>query len=156
MKTQILDRARRVPGVSLALFVLLALSSCGLDEVDIPPLIGPSELGLSLQLTASPDTINADGVSQSVVRLVARDENGAPAPGRQILFQHDGDGVLVAGSIVVGPLQTGFSVATDSAGVAQVVYTAGTGIGTVTIFVRPYNLDGTVIPFSRTVRILQR
>jgi hypothetical protein len=141
---------------SLALLLLLGMSACGLDDVDIPPLIGPSELGLSVQLTVSPDTLNADGVSQSVVRLMARDQNGKPAPGRQILFQHDGDGFLVAGSLVVGPLQSGLSLATDSGGVAQVVYVAGTDFRTVTIFVRPYSFDGTVIDFSRTVRILQR
>jgi hypothetical protein len=149
--------ARPLARVSLGLLVLLGLGSCGLDEVHVPPLVGPSELGLSVQLTASPDTINADGVSQSVVRLVARDQNGRPAAGRQILFiLEEGDGVMVAGSVVVGPLQGGLSLATDSGGVAQVVYTAGTGFGTVTIGVRPYSFDGTVIPFLREVRILQQ
>lgn len=156
MTTPIARRRWSASAASLALLVLLGMGGCGLDEVNVPPLVGPSELGLSVQLTVSPDTINADGVSQSVVRLVARDENGKPAAGRQILFQHDGDGFLVAGSLIVGPLQTGLSLATDSAGVAQAVYIAGTEIRTVTIFVRPYSFDGTVIDFSRTVRILQR
>jgi hypothetical protein len=151
-------RARPTAAAGVAFLTLLALGSCGLDEVKIPPLVGPSELGLSVALSASPDTVNADGVSQSVVRLVARDQNGKPAPGRQMLFQlEQGDGLLVAGSIVVGPLQGGISLATDNAGVAQVVYTAGFSAGsTATIGVRPYSFDGTVIPFLREVRILQR
>jgi len=158
MKTRTLGRrARPLAGACLALLAFLASSGCGLDEVGIPALVGPSELGLSVDLKASPDTINADGVSQSVVRLVARDENGRPAAGRPILFQLiEGDGVLVAGSLVVGPLQGGLALATDSAGVAQVVYTAGFNTGTATVGVRPYSFDGTVIPFLRTVRILQR
>jgi invasin-like protein len=152
-------RQRRPPlgGAFLGLLILFGMGSCGLDEVQVPPLIGPSELGLSVDLQASPDTINADGVSQSVVRLVARDQNGKVAPGRQILFQLiEGDGVMVAGSLVVGPLQGGLSLATDNAGVAQVVYTAGFSEGTATIGVRPYSFDGGVQPFLRTVRILQR
>src|SRR5262245_35850050 len=69
------------------LALVVAMNGCGLNEVDVPPLIGPSEAGLSLDLRANPDTISADGVSQSVVRIVARDQNGRPAPNRQLSVQ---------------------------------------------------------------------
>ena len=143
-------RARHAPLVGV-LALAAAMGACGvggLDEVKVPSLIGPSETGLSLDMKASPDTISADGVSQSVVRIQARDQNGRPAPGRQLevrLFQ--GDGVLVAGSIVVGPLQTGVSLLTDSGGVAQVVYTAGFRAPMlVVIVVKPYSFDATYDP----------
>ncbi len=77
--------------------------------------------------------LNADGVSQSVVRLVLRDDKGRPISGRSVLFQHNGDGLMVpsAASTFVGPVQTGLVMATDKNGVANVVYVAGSGIGTV-------------------------
>ena len=56
-------------------------AGCGLDDVQDPPLIGPSETGLSVQLTALPDTLNADGVSQAVVQMVLRNSAGQVVPG---------------------------------------------------------------------------
>ena len=126
----------------------------------MPPLIGPSETGVSLDMKASPDTLNADGVSQSVVRIQVRDQNGKPAPGRQLAVRlAQGDGFLVAGSLVVGPLQTAASLATDSGGVAQVVYTSGFTPGLlVVIAVKPYSFDATNDPLQqeRVVGIFQQ
>ena len=156
------NTARHAPVVGV-LALGAAMGACGvggLDEVNVPSLIGPSETGLSLDMKASPDTISADGVSQSVVRIQARDQNGRPAPGRQLevrLFQ--GDGVLVAGSIVVGPLQTAVTLASDGGGVVQVVYTAGFRPGLlVVIAVKPYSFDATNDPLQqeRVVGILQQ
>ena len=59
-----------------------------------PPLVGPAETGISVQLTALPDTVNADGVSQSTVQLVLRYSDGSPFSGLAVYFAHDGDGVL--------------------------------------------------------------
>jgi hypothetical protein len=121
--------------------VALASGGCGLDEVKVPPLFGPSELGLSLQMGASPDVINADGVSQSVISITARDENGRPAANRLIYVTGEGDGALVAGGVLVGPLQTGFTVQTGNNGVAQVVYQAGFRVQLIYIYARPYGFD---------------
>ena len=145
-----------------ALVLIVAMNGCGvggLDDVKVPPLIGPSEQGLSLDMKASPDTLNADGVSSSVVRILVRDQNGKPAPGRQLSVQIlQGDGFLVAGSLVVGPLQTATSLATDGSGVAQVVYRAGFNIGLVVIAVKPYSFDATNDPLQqeRVVAIYQQ
>ncbi len=141
---------RRGPALG-ALVLIVAMNGCGLEEVSVPGLIGPAENGLSLQMTAVPDKVSADGVSQSIVRIQARDENGRPASNRQLFVTLGGnaDGSLVAGSILVGELQTGISLVTDSNGVAQVVYNAGTRAGTIAqIRVTPYSFDTTTQPFQ--------
>jgi hypothetical protein len=143
----------------LALVGTLALlaAGCGLDEVEPPPPQGPSETGVSVQLSAVPDTVNADGVSEAVVQLVLREPDGTPLRGLAVYFTHDGDGILFpsASSTYVGPIQTGLVMATDSNGVANVVYVAGTGLRTVTVYVRPYGSDATR-GFLRTVEIFQQ
>jgi len=140
-----------------AIGLLLMGAGCGLDKSPDPDLAGPSDTGVSAELTALPDVLNADGVSQSVVRLVLRDSKGGPLSGRSVLFQHNGDGVMApsAASTFVGPVQTGLVMATDKDGTAYVVYVAGGGIGPVTVWVRPYGID-TSFTWERSVEILQR
>jgi hypothetical protein len=152
------ERAHRLPLAAAAVLGLsLAVSGCGLDDVETPQLIGPSETGISVQLTALPDTINADGVSGSTIQLVLRDSAGKAVTGRAVLFEFNGDGVLApsASSQYVGPIQSGLVMATDRDGVANVVYVAGTAITTVTVAVRPYGIDA-ANGFYRTVEIYQR
>jgi len=148
-------RSHIATGVALA--AALVLGGCGMDEVKIPGgLVGPSELGISVQLSASPDIVNADGVSQSVVTATVRDQNGKPLSGKLLFFQlNSGDGAIIAGGILVGPLQTGLSVASGANGVAQIVYQAGYSAGTVTISVRPYGFD-TNSTVTRFIEIWQR
>jgi hypothetical protein len=145
------------PLLALVTTLGLVAAGCGLDQVEEPPLVGPAETGISVQLTALPDTLNADGVSQATVQLVLRHSDGSPFSGLAVYFAHDGDGLLgpSPSSTYVGPVQTGFVMATDNSGVANVVYVAGTGTGTVKVYVRPYNIDGAHF-FERTVEILQR
>ena len=149
----------RLPLAAAAAAVSLALAAtgCGLDKVQTPPLIGPSETGYSVQLTALPDTLNADGVSVSTVQLVLRDAAGKPVSGRAVLFEFNGDGTLVpsANSSYVGPIQSGIVMATDKNGVANVVYVAGSAVTTVVVGVRPYGIDA-ANGFYRTVEIFQR
>jgi hypothetical protein len=141
----------------VAMGLLLVATGCGLDKPPNPDLAGPSDTGVSAELEAMPDVLNADGVSQSVVRLVLRDNKGKPISGLAVLFQCDGDGTLEPSpaSTFVGPIQTGKVMATDKDGLAYVVYVAGLGIRTVTVFVRPYGID-TMYTFSRTVQINQQ
>lgn len=141
----------------LVLGLLAAAAGCGLDKVDDPDLSGPSDTGVSAELTALPDVLNADGVSEAVVRLVLRDSKGQPLSGRAVLFQHNGDGLLVpsAASTFVGPVQTGLVMATDRDGTAYVVYVAGGDIRSVSVWVRPYGIDST-FTWERFVEILQR
>lgn len=140
-----------------AVSVLLGTGGCNLDKQRSAPLVGPAEEGISVQLIAFPDVVNADGVSQAVVELRLKDQSGAPAAGRAVQFEFDGDGKLVPStdSTYVGPIQTGIVMATDQAGVARVVWVAGFQIRTVTVFVRPYGIDS-VNNFFRTVEIIQQ
>jgi PKD repeat protein len=55
---------------------VLAFAGCSLDKQAAPPLTGPSELGLSLAVTATPDVITQDGQSQATIQVIARDSNG--------------------------------------------------------------------------------
>src|ERR1044071_2493084 len=60
------------------------VSGCALDEVDPPALTGPSEFGLSVTATATPNRLPRDGSSQSVVVLLVRDAQGRPVAGQRL------------------------------------------------------------------------
>ena len=62
----------RAQWIVVAVAALLT-SACSLDKQQEPALIGPSNLGLSVTMTASPDRLPRDGTSQSVVTLTVRD-----------------------------------------------------------------------------------
>jgi hypothetical protein len=139
--------------------LLLGSAGCGLDKQKVPDLTGPADVGVSTELVAAPDVLNADGVSQSVVRLVLRDQDGKPISGRAVLFEHDGDGYMApsTASTYVGPVQTGIVMATDKDGVAYVVYVAGTQPGRkIRVTVRPYGIDTSYTPTWRSVEITQK
>ena len=151
-------RPRAARAAALALGMLLVVTGCVLDDHETPPVNGPSQTGLSVQLSALPDTVNADGVSRSVVELVLRDQNGNPAPGRAILFELlAGDGKMIpsAASTYVGPVQTGLVMATSESGQAVVIYVAGKNITTAAIGVRAYSFDA-AREFLSTIEISQR
>ncbi len=151
--------ARIRAGAAVVASLLLALGlGCSLDKQSDPDLAGPSDAGISVELMAATDLLNADGVSSTSIRLILRDDKGRPIVGRSVLFSFDGDGTLMAapGSIYVGPVQTGLVMATNSNGAADVIYVAGRGIGDVIIGVRPYGFD-TAMPFNffKTITITQ-
>ena len=54
----------------------LTLTGCVAHQVEPPPLSGPSDLALSLSVTASPETINQDGASQSRITISAIGPDG--------------------------------------------------------------------------------
>lgn len=162
----------------------LMSGACSLDQVSEPGLVGPSETGLSAQMTALPDVLNADGVSSSVVEMVLRDANGNPVSGRAVLFcttptvpgapsgtpapsivvgecersNTSGSASLSpqAGYTFVGPVQSGIVMATNSDGVARVVWVAGTDHNTIIVIgVRTYGIDASR-GFLQTVQIFQQ
>jgi len=64
-----------------ALVVAIAVvagAGCTLDKQEAPPISGPSELGTSVTLYASPDTLRQDGASQSQITIQAYDSDGKP------------------------------------------------------------------------------
>src|SRR5262245_49034832 len=82
------ERLRRRPmAVTAATALCLGLLGCGVNEVDIPDLFGPSSTGESLVMMATPDVLVADGRSFSVIQGVFRDRNAQPIVGRAILFK---------------------------------------------------------------------
>lgn len=68
-------------------------AACTLGRQDAPPLAGPSELGLSLAVTATPDTITWDGQSVATIRVTALDAASQPAAGVGLRLQTYVDGV---------------------------------------------------------------
>lgn len=125
-----------------------------MQSVDAPLPTGPSELGLSLAITATPDVIFQDGGSQALITILARDAGSQPVAGLNLMVETSVNGVRVDyGSL------SAKSLVTDSQGRATVVYTSpapppptATSDGTVRIVVTPIgqNYDNTV---SREVSI---
>ncbi len=96
-----------------------ALASCTVKSQDPPPLSGPSEFGTSITMTASPDAINQDGGSQSLITITARDANGNPKRNVSLRTDIHVDGVHADfGSL------SARNVVTDANGHATLVYTA--------------------------------
>ena len=104
----------RLSMAALALVLSVIATGCALDDADAPPLMGPSEFGLSVTATAIPDLLARDGVSQSVITLTVRDDRSRPVAGQRV-------------SLGVTPAAAGLSVAevvTDGSGQATFSVTA--------------------------------
>lgn len=150
-KTGLALRRSRYRTVAL-LCLLSAYFGCGLEEVEVPDLRGPSTLGLGIKLTASPDIIVADGFSSSLVTVNLSDENGRALSGREIFFSVSDVGGNFAdiGQLrSTGPdrgVGTGLVVQTDGGGAARVAYVSPprtdlTANASVIIAVRPVGTD---------------
>jgi hypothetical protein len=138
--------------VASMLCSILILNGCGLEEIEIPDLLGPAGLGLNVRLTATPDIITADGFSTSVVQATVRDQNGRPVSGREFFFSvADEDGRAADIGTLRSPatstgVGTGLVVRTNAQGIAQVVYEApprtdATANQIVLVSVRPVGTD---------------
>jgi hypothetical protein len=79
------------PRITLTFVVAGLASGCALTGTNVPPLTGPSELGLSLSLAATPDVLVQDGISRSRVSLTARDPNSRPVRGLAVTVDVEGD-----------------------------------------------------------------
>lgn len=102
-----------------ALAAAVVLGGCTVKKTEAPALSGPSEFGLSLQVTASPDILGQDGSSPSQVQIVARGPDGRPARGVSMRVEITAGGVLAD----YGRLSAR-TVVTGDDGIARVVYTA--------------------------------
>lgn len=109
----------------LTVALVAACWGCEVKKTDVPPPVGPSELGLALSLQANPDTILRDGESQTTIRIEARDEHGRPKP--NVAFRLD----IVIMSLLNNPLVRNefgrlsrYEAMTGSDGRVSVVYTA--------------------------------
>ncbi len=104
---------------TVATAVALGAAACTVQETGAPPLSGPSVLGLSLNLTASPDTLPRDGASQSSLRVTALGPDGRPARAQSLRME------VVLDDIVqdFGTLSSR-TVVTGDDGIARLTYTA--------------------------------
>ena len=120
--------------VSRAAVVAAALlvAACSMDSQSIPSPTGPSEFGLGVRITATPQLLPRDGASQSVITIVVTDGD-KPAAGQRLLLSS------TAGSLSVSEVSTG------SDGRATVRLTApplNQGVDTAEIEVTPVGLNG--------------
>jgi PKD repeat protein len=101
------------------LSLVVALSACTVQETPAPPLMGPSEMALRINLQAIPDTIFQDGASQVVLNIEATGADGRPVRGLGLRVD------ITAGGVIMdfGTLSAK-TVVTDDAGRARVTYTA--------------------------------
>ena len=127
----------------LAAVLALAGGAC-VHQTEAPPLAGPSGLALSLSVTATPDSVNRDGSSQSAIKVSAYDANGRARSGLSIRMDME-----------VGGKQQDFgtlssrTIVTGADGSATTVYTApgppppaaGGGTTIVTVVATPTGVD---------------
>lgn len=116
----------------VAVVAALLVGACTVENTGAPALSGPSEFGLSVTATATPDQLPRDGSSQSVIVVVVRDAAGRPVAGQRL-------GV----STTVGSLSQS-SIVTDEGGQASFAFVApasGTVGNAATISVVPMELN---------------
>ena len=105
-----------------ALLVAIAVTAgagCTVDKQDAPEMSGPSELGTSVTLYASPDTLRQDGASQSQITIQAQDSKGQPAKNLPIRLD-----IAVAGALADFGQLSGKNLVTGGDGRATATYTA--------------------------------
>ena len=71
----------------VAMCAVASLSGCMLQNQSPPDPAGPSGLGLTLVMTASPAVLPRDGSSQTTVTVVARDASGTAMPGLSFVLR---------------------------------------------------------------------
>lgn len=103
----------------LLLLAALASSACTVHKTEAPPLTGPSELALSVRVTATPDSLSLDGGSQSAVVVEARDANGAPRSGLPVRLD-----IVVGQTLQDCGQLSARNVVTSSDGRATSIFTA--------------------------------
>jgi hypothetical protein len=123
--------------------VLAVTTSCAIENQSAPALAGPSEYGLGMSVTASPDLIKPDSVS--VIAVHTFDAEGGALPSVSLRLRvSSGSGTL---SETAGT--------TDGNGGFAVVYTAPAGDTVATIEVMTVNSNAQVTRM-RTVSVRVR
>lgn len=107
----------------------VTVAGCALEDQTKPSFVGPSELGLSLTMSADPDTLQRDGASQALITVIARDERNQVMPNVRLqadIYCRGLEGQFVPadyGTLSMKQIVTG----TD--GKATMVYTAPPQVG---------------------------
>lgn len=111
-------KSRAVPVALLAL-AAMALGSCTVKKSEAPALAGPSETGLSLATSVTPDILDQDGLSQAVVEIVTRGPDGRPVGSIPLRLE-----IRVNGAIVDFGRLSSRTAVTGGDGIARITYTA--------------------------------
>jgi PKD repeat protein len=128
-----------------------------LKKSEAPDWAGPSEYGTSITVSITPDVLEQNGASQSVVTVMASDPNGQPV--RNLALRAE---TLVNGSNFDFGTLSARTIVTGSDGRATLVYTAppAPSVATdpftiVVISVTPLGSDfGNTAPRSASVRVV--
>ena len=129
--------------VGAMLVVAGSVAACTLDKQDAPGLIGPAGTAQSLSVSASPDRLPHDGLSQSIVTVTMHNELGQPVSGQRV--------GLSASSGTLSHVD----VVTNAGGQASFIVTApalSIPASTVSVFVTPFGSDADSA-LTRTVTI---
>lgn len=138
----------------LVLALAAVASACTVSDTQPPPLTGPSEMSLSLTITANPDVLSLDGASQSQITIEARDSNGQPAANIPLRVEIVADGQAVDFGTI-----SARTLVTNSQGRATFTYTAPLSITgatpTLSLSVTPTGTDAAAhIRRSITIRLV--
>jgi chitodextrinase len=109
----------RAVSTAFVAVAVMALASCTVKKTDAPPLAGPSETGLSLATSVTPDILDQDGLSTAVVEVVTRGPDGRPAASVPLRVE-----IRVDGQAVDFGRLSSRSPVTGGDGIARVTYTA--------------------------------
>ena len=143
---------------AFALLLVAGAAACSLENQKQPALSGPSELGLSIAMTASPDQLPRDGATQSVVTLTARDSKGKAVAGQRLTLS-------MPVNSPSGTTLSATDVTTNAGGQATFTVTAPVAgsLGNITIFAVPFGTDSnnastrtiaiTALPLNGTVPV---
>jgi hypothetical protein len=109
----------RACSVALIALMALVMGACTVKKTEAPDLAGPSEFGLSLRTTVTPDILDQDGLSQAVVEMVTRGPDGRALGSVPLRVE-----IRVNGNVVDFGRLSNKTPVTGSDGVARVTYTA--------------------------------
>ena len=110
----------RAMSAAIVAVATMALTSCTVKKTDTPPLAGPSETGLSLATSVTPDILDQDGLSTATLEIVARGPDGRPWPSPVPLRIE----IHMGGAIVDFGRLSNKTPITGGDGIARVTYTA--------------------------------
>lgn len=109
--------------LAVAIAVLAAAAGCTMTDQSLPGFVGPSELGLSLTITVTPDVLRWDGASRALVVIQARNGSGQPVANIAALVE----------VLAVDPTNPALRVPYDLGAIsARSIVTGGDGRATVT------------------------
>jgi PKD repeat protein len=121
---------------------------------EAPPLTGPSEFGTSVNVLVSPDILQQDGASQSLVTVLVHGPDGAPRPNVPLRAE-----IRFNGQVVDFGKLSAKSIVTGADGRAVFTYTAPAGVSgvesEVDIAVTPIGTSaGGFVTQSATIRLV--